>query len=72
MPNCPQSGEELRSGDPANLCPNCPIQGAFDTSLGVEESGTETISAAPTAAADDDFGRYTILRVLGEGITNRS
>jgi serine/threonine protein kinase len=57
----------LGSGDPAGLCPNCLIQGAFATSLGVEESGTETISAAPTAAADDDFGRYTILRALGEG-----
>src|SRR5215471_5515641 len=67
MPNCPQCGEELTSGDPANLCPNCLIQGAFDTSLGVEESGTETISAAPAAAADDDFGRYKILRALGEG-----
>src|SRR5690242_12215458 len=67
MPNCPQCGEELRSGDPANLCPNCLIQGAFDTSLGVEESATETISADPPAAADDDFGRYAILRVLGEG-----
>jgi len=33
----------------------------------VEESGTETISAAPAAAADDDFGRYKILRALGEG-----
>src|SRR5215510_12679260 len=67
MPNCPHCGEELRSGDPANLCPNCLIQGAFDTSLGVEESGTETISAAPAAAADDDFGRYELVRVLGEG-----
>ena len=57
----------MRSGDPAGLCPNCLIQGAFDTSLGVEESGTETISEAPAAAADDDFGRYKILRALGEG-----
>ncbi len=57
----------MRFGDPANLCPNCLIQGAFDTSLGVQESGTETISAAPAAAADDDFGRYRILRALGEG-----
>jgi hypothetical protein len=67
MPNCPQCGEELRAGDPAGLCPNCLIQGAFDTSLGVEESGTEIINAAPAAAADDDFGRYKILRALGEG-----
>src|SRR5690242_12901335 len=67
MPNCPQCGEESRSGAPTGLCPNCLIQGAFDTSLGVEESGTETISADPVAAADDDFGRYKILRALGEG-----
>src|SRR5215467_5599378 len=67
MPNCPQCGEDLRSGDPAGLCPNCLIQGAFDTSLGLDASGTETVSAALTAAADDDFGRYKILRALGEG-----
>src|SRR5215469_7323800 len=67
MSNCPECGEELRSGDPAGLCPNCLIQGAFDTSLGVEESGTETIGEAPAAAADDDFGRYHILQDLGEG-----
>src|SRR5215467_12309538 len=67
MPSCPHCGDELRSGDPAGLCPNCLIQGAFDTSVGVEESATKTISAAPAAAADDDFGRYKILRALGEG-----
>jgi eukaryotic-like serine/threonine-protein kinase len=57
----------LRSADPAALCPNCLIQGAFDSSFGVEESGTESILAAPLAAADDDFGRYKILHGLGEG-----
>jgi eukaryotic-like serine/threonine-protein kinase len=67
MPNCPQCGEELGSGDPAGLCPKCLIQGAFDTSLGAEESGTQTIGRATAAVADDDFGRYDILRALGEG-----
>ncbi|MEO8131691.1 MAG: serine/threonine-protein kinase, partial [Bryobacteraceae bacterium] len=57
----------MRSGDPAGLCPNCLIQGAFDTSPGAEESGTETIREAAAAASDDDFGRYQILRALGEG-----
>ena len=67
MPNCPQCGEELGSGDPAGLCPKCLIQGAFDSSLGAEESGTQTIDTATAAAGDDDFGRYQILRPLGEG-----
>jgi eukaryotic-like serine/threonine-protein kinase len=65
MPSCPQCGEELDSGDPAGLCPQCLILGAFDSSLGDIESSTQTIHTA--AAGDDDFGRYRILRPLGEG-----
>jgi serine/threonine protein kinase/tetratricopeptide (TPR) repeat protein len=57
----------LDSGDPAGLCPKCLIQGAFDSSVGAEESGTQTIDTATAAAGDDDFGRYHILRPLGEG-----
>ena len=57
----------MRFGDPAGLCPKCLIQGAFDTSLGAEESETETIGTDPLASVDDDFGRYHILRPLGEG-----
>src|SRR5690349_16825703 len=67
MQNCPKCGEKLRSSDPAGLCPNCLIQGAFDTSLGGEEFGTETIHTAQAGIADDDFGRYRIIRPLGEG-----
>jgi serine/threonine protein kinase/tetratricopeptide (TPR) repeat protein len=67
MPNCPECGEELGSGDPAGLCPQCLIQAAFDSSVGAEESGTQTIDTATAAAGDDDFGRYHILRPLGEG-----
>src|SRR5215472_4766862 len=65
MSNCPQCGTELGSGDPAGLCPKCLIQGAFDSSFGAKETGTQTIGIAETA--DDDFGRYRILRPLGEG-----
>jgi serine/threonine protein kinase/tetratricopeptide (TPR) repeat protein len=57
----------LVSGDPAGLCPKCLILGAFDSSVGADESGTQTIGAATAAAYDDDFGRYRILRPLGEG-----
>ena len=67
MPSCPQCGEELGSGDPAGLCPQCLIQGAFDSSLGDMESRTQTIHTATATAGDDDFGRYRILRPLGEG-----
>jgi eukaryotic-like serine/threonine-protein kinase len=55
----------LGSDDPAGLCAKCLIQGAFDSSVGVEESRIQTIDTA--TASDDDFGRYRILRVLGEG-----
>src|SRR5262245_28274602 len=64
MANCPQCGAELGSGDPAGLCPQCLIQGAFDSSI---DADARTINTATAAAGDDDFGRYQILRVLGEG-----
>jgi serine/threonine protein kinase/tetratricopeptide (TPR) repeat protein len=68
---CPQCGTELRAGDPAGLCPKCLIQGAFDSafdsSIGVDARGTQTFNPATEAAGDDDFGRYHILRTLGQG-----
>ena len=67
MPNCPQCGSDLDSDDPAGLCPRCLIQGAFASSLNLEESRTQTIDTASGPIADDDFGRYQILRPLGEG-----
>src|SRR5215472_15698951 len=67
MPNCPQCGEQLGSGDPAGLCPKCLILGASESSVGADESATQTIDTAAAAAGDDDFGRYQIVRTLGEG-----
>ena len=67
MANCPQCGAELDSGDPAGLCPQCLIQGAFESSLGAGESGTQTIDMARAFTGDDDYGRYQIVRPLGEG-----
>ena len=66
MPNCPQCGDELGPGDPAGLCPKCLIQGAFDSSVGADEFRT-TIDTSSAAAGEDDFGRYQIVRPLGEG-----
>jgi len=66
MPNCPQCGKQSGAGDPAGLCPKYLILGAFDSSIGVEKSATQTITPA-AAAGDDDFGRYQILRPVGEG-----
>jgi eukaryotic-like serine/threonine-protein kinase len=62
----------LGASDAAELCPKCLIQGALDSSLGANSvgtngSGTETVDTARTTAGDDDFGRYHILRPLGEG-----
>src|SRR5262245_30620534 len=66
MPNCPQCGAELGHGDPAGLCPRCLIQGAFDSSIGGDESTTQAIDTAIAAGDDDDFGRYRSLQTLGE------
>ena len=57
----------MDSDDPAGLCPKCLIQGAFDSSVGGGELQTKTIDTASAAAGDDDFGRYQIVRPLGEG-----
>ena len=67
MPNCPQCGEQLGSGDPAGLCPKCLILGAFESSVGADEAVTRTIDTTAGAAGDNDFGRYRVLRPLGEG-----
>ena len=67
MTLCPECGAELQDGDPAGLCPKCLIQGAFDSSVGAGESGTQTIDTVKAGGGDDDFGRYHILRTLGEG-----
>src|SRR5499426_828513 len=63
MSNCPQCGAELGSDDPAGLCPKCLIEGAFESSI---DANATTINIT-TLEDDDDFGRYQILRVLGEG-----
>lgn len=57
----------MGSGDPAGLCPQCLIQGAFDSLAGAGESTTQTMETASTAVSDDNFGRYRIVRTLGEG-----
>jgi serine/threonine protein kinase/tetratricopeptide (TPR) repeat protein len=67
MANCPQCAAELGSGDPAGLCPQCLIQGAFDSSFGAGESKTQTIDTAAAASGDNDFGRYQVIRPIGEG-----
>ncbi len=67
MTVCPQCGAGLQGGDPAGMCPKCLIQGAFDSSLGAPDSRTQTVGKSRAASGEDDFGRYRILRPLGEG-----
>src|SRR5690349_17555430 len=67
MPNCPQCAAESGSDDPAGLCPKCLIKGAFDSSVAADEYGTQTINGTRDQSGDDDFGRYQIVRPIGEG-----
>jgi serine/threonine protein kinase/Tfp pilus assembly protein PilF len=66
MPDCPKCGAEFDSDGPAGLCSKCLIRGAFDSSVGADESKSQTIETE-TAAGADDFGRYQIVRPIGEG-----
>jgi serine/threonine protein kinase/tetratricopeptide (TPR) repeat protein len=43
------------------------MQGVFETSLGGNDSGIEAVDTVTAGVSDDDFGRYHILRPLGEG-----
>jgi serine/threonine protein kinase len=43
------------------------MQGVFESSLGGNDSGIETVDTVAAGVSDDDFGRYHILRPLGEG-----
>jgi eukaryotic-like serine/threonine-protein kinase len=43
------------------------MQGVFESSLGGNDSGIETVDTVTAGVSDDDFGRYHILRTLGEG-----
>jgi eukaryotic-like serine/threonine-protein kinase len=65
LPNCPQCEAELDSDDPAGLCPECLIQGAFESSI--DASRTQIIDTPTAVAGDEDFGRYRIVRPIGEG-----
>src|SRR5580693_4091309 len=67
MANCPQCGTELGSDDPAGLCPKCLMQGVLESSFGGNDSGIETVDTVTAGVSYDDFGRYHILRTLGEG-----
>ena len=58
---------ELGSDDRAGLCPKCLMQGVFESSHGGNDYGTETVDTVTAGISDDDFGRYHILRPLGEG-----
>ena len=54
--------------DPAGLCPKCLIEAAFDSSVGgQDESRTETVDLESLTAGDNDFGRYHVIRPIGEG-----
>ena len=57
----------MGSDDPAGLCPKCLMQGVFESSLGGNDSGIETVDTVTAGVSYDDFGRYHILRTLGEG-----
>jgi serine/threonine protein kinase len=67
MPNCPRCGAELDASVPVGLCPRCLIQGALESSVVADQSGIQPVDPAKEGTGHDDFGRYRIVRPLGEG-----
>ncbi|HVG83573.1 MAG TPA: protein kinase [Vicinamibacterales bacterium] len=53
--------------DLAGLCAKCLVQGAFDSAVGANEADAGGVGGTHAAADDGDFGRYHIVRPLGEG-----
>jgi serine/threonine protein kinase/tetratricopeptide (TPR) repeat protein len=43
------------------------IQGAFDSSVAADGFGAQTVNGTSDPPRDDDFGRYQIVRPIGEG-----
>jgi eukaryotic-like serine/threonine-protein kinase len=66
MPTCPRCGAELGPDDPAALCPACLIQGALWSASSDDEFTADTVAPSPPGQ-EDDFGRYHVIRLLGEG-----
>jgi len=65
---CPQCRAELKAGDPSGLCPACLLAAAMGSGITSGEPDTQTLTAYMLdPAAQDSFGPYRILRVLGEG-----
>ena len=67
MPDCPRCGDPLGSDDPAGLCPRCLILGALGSSVDAGDSSTHTTDDHAGAGEGDDFGRYRVVRMLGQG-----
>jgi eukaryotic-like serine/threonine-protein kinase len=68
MQVCPQCSAELKTGDPAGLCPVCLLAGAIGAGFTSSEPDAPTITIhTPEAAEGDSFGPYRILSLLGEG-----
>ncbi|MBZ2184120.1 MAG: hypothetical protein K7J46_05360 [Bryobacter sp.] len=66
-PLCPTCGEPIEDD---GLCPACLMAGGFRTGSSTSLTGAETITTTSNTEAAleyDDFGVYTISRVLGEG-----
>jgi serine/threonine protein kinase/tetratricopeptide (TPR) repeat protein len=57
----------LRPSVAAGLCPSCLIKGAFEGSDVAESSGPAAACSAEERIGQDHFGRYRIVRPLGEG-----
>jgi serine/threonine protein kinase len=67
MPVCPVCSVELKSGDPAGLCPACLLAGAIGAGSISGDTESQTLTVNMSETEPGSFGPYRILRTLGEG-----
>src|SRR3954453_6877183 len=66
MELCPQCGAELSSGTTGGFCQMC-LFGGIDTTHNRSSARPEAEPEPHREIVEDSFGRYRVVRILGEG-----
>ena len=67
MNKCPSCGASMEAGPLGGTCPACLLGSAIDTVSIPEDLAPEGGAENPLLPADDRFGSYELIRVIGQG-----